>query len=129
MKRQVQKGFVLVISIVIFMLIAGCEEQSLTGTKKCRLLAAENIQLKKQLNERDTEIEKQKEQLEKYQQEKKAQEEAAYPINPEFVEFIIGENARMMEENEALLAEVESLKQELEELKEKPKLPQGLESF
>ena len=127
MKRQVQKGLVLVISIAVFMLVAGCEEQSLTGTKKCRLLAAENIELKAQLNKSDKEIEKQKEKLKKLQQEKQALKEATYQIKPEFVEFIVSENARMLKENEALKAEVERLKKELQELRKSPKLPEDPE--
>jgi len=127
MKRVLQKELAMVISMAVIILIIGCEEQNLAGTKKCRLLAAENIQLKTQLDERDKKIEKQKEQLEKYQQEKQTLKEATYQINPEFMEFIVSENARMLKENEALKAEVERLKKELEELIESPKLPEGPE--
>lgn len=109
MKRALQKGLVSVISMAVIVLIAGCEEQNLAGTKKCRLLAAENIQLKKQLDERDKEIESQKEQLEKYQQGEKALEEATFQVNPEFVEFIAEENARLQSENEALTKELKEL--------------------
>jgi len=53
----------IILAVVIFAVIAlvtGCEEQNLSDTRKSRLVAAENMQLKKDLAQRDEEIEKQK---------------------------------------------------------------------
>lgn len=69
--------------IFVIMLIAGCEEQSISQTtpssKKLRLIAVENMRLKEQLIKRDTAIEnlkgdvvKQKELLSKCEDKNKA---------------------------------------------------------
>ncbi len=51
----------LAVCAVVIMSIGGCEEQNLSATKKHRLIADENRQLKKELELRDKEIERQKE--------------------------------------------------------------------
>jgi len=64
---QITVAFVVCVAFII--LIAGCEGENLSDTKsnieKSRLIAIENIQLKEQLEQRDKEIERQKELLEK----------------------------------------------------------------
>ena len=125
MKRPVQKAIVLAVGIVVIMLIAGCEEESQSNTKKSRLIAAENIQLKK-------EIEKQKELLEKCLQEKKTPEEMSPEGTQDLTQFLFEENIKLHEENEKLKAEIvqlevriKQLETELEELK-KPEGPKPL---
>jgi len=127
MRKPVQKAIVLAVGIVVIMLIAGCEEESQSNTKKSRLIAAENIRLKK-------EIEKQKELLEKCLQEKKAPEEMSPEGAQDLTQFLLEESVKLNEENEKLKAEIvqleariKQLKTELEELK-KPEGPKPLPS-
>jgi outer membrane murein-binding lipoprotein Lpp len=75
MKKTVRKEFVLAVGIcLIAVLIAGCEEQNLSTTRRDKLIAYENKQLKEQLAQREKEIEEQLEQL--AQQEKKVEEQS-----------------------------------------------------
>ncbi|MBA7631984.1 hypothetical protein ES703_39524 [subsurface metagenome] len=138
MKRQAQKAFVLAVGIVVVIaLIAGCdEEQNLSSTKsavkKHRLIAAENMRLTKELEQRDKEIKRQKELhnkkikqqqklLEKCLKEKNAWKKSAQGNIQEQVDKVLAgvmENyAKLREENKNLKVQIEKLKTELEELK------------
>ena len=137
MKRPAQKAFVLAVGIVVIMLIAGCdEEQNLSSTKsavkKHQLIAAENMRLKKELEQRDKEIKRQKELhdkkikqqqtlLEKCLKEKNAWKERAQQNIKEQVDKVLAavmeQNAKLRDENETLKAQIEQLKAELEEAK------------
>ncbi len=135
MKGPAKMAFVLAIGFVVTMLIAGCEEeQQLPNTKKSRLIGAENIQLKKELKQRDREIERQKQlhkkeiekqklQLEKCLQEKKGlEEQLAGKFGDQIDELfkdVGGENLELREEIKNLKAQIEKLKEELDELKAK----------
>ncbi len=59
MIRPIQKAFILTIILGITMSIAGCEAQNRSDTRKSRLISIENMQLKKQLRQREAGIEKQ----------------------------------------------------------------------
>ena len=66
MERTVRKEFILAVGIcLIAVLIAGCEEQNLSITKKNKLIAYENKQLKEQMAQREKEFGGQIAQLEK----------------------------------------------------------------
>jgi len=104
------------------MLIAGCEEENLSNTKKSRLIAAENLELKKELQQGDRQTEQQKELLEKCQQEKKALQ---YRLNKELKEQVEGVFSHVIKENQNLKARIKELETELEELK-KQAVPQPL---
>ncbi len=124
MKKAVRKGFVLVVSVVVIMLIAGCEEQQLPSAKKSRLIAAENMQLKKELERRskdierlkelhDREIEKQEKLLAKCLEEKetwkeKSRQNIRNQVNG-VVDAIMEQNAKLRRENEKLKAQIEQL--------------------
>ncbi len=126
MKREVQKTLIPVISLVLIC-VAGCQEQEVSGTKKSRLIAAENIRLSKAIEERDRRIEK----LEKLQQEQiERQEEllAECVTQKETLQKQLQQNIReqvdsvlavVMEKNAELHSENESLKAQIEELKTK----------
>ena len=113
------------------MLIAGCSPQS-TGllteeppsVKKCRTIAAENIELKKQLAQSSKEFEtlkkhhyieinKQKELLEICMQEKEAlKKKSRQNIRSQVkgvFETILEENQKLREENAKLKAQIEEL--------------------
>jgi outer membrane murein-binding lipoprotein Lpp len=125
MKRWTQKAVILAVSVVI-MLIAGCEKEN--------PLAKENMQLKEQLEQRDKEIEKQKELLAKCLQEKDVLKENSQKNVREQVESILvvvmEENVKLREENDKLKTQIERLEvhvQQLEkELKKKSAVPQPL---
>jgi len=124
MKKAVRKGFVLVVSVVV-MLIASCEEQQLPSAKKSRLIAAENMQLNKELERRsedierlkelhDREIQKQEKLLAKCLEEKetwkeKSRQNIRNQVNG-VVDAIMEQNAKLREENEKLKAQIEKLR-------------------
>lgn len=122
MKRSAQKAIILAVGVVfVIMLIEGCEEQSLSDTKKHRLIAAQNRQLKEQLEQRDAEIgnrdaeiKKQKKLLEKCRQKKDALKTESKRNFQDQVNEVLN---TVMEENVKLRQEVESLKVQIEKLK------------
>ncbi len=132
MKSIALKAFVLAVGIVAIIIINGCEEQQTSGGKMARIIAAENIQLKKQLQQYKSEIEKLKKQydielktqeelLAKCRQEKKSLEEQLAgkyedQIN-DFFKNVAEESGRLDEENKQLKAQVEELEAELEKQK------------
>ena len=129
MRRQTKKTLVLAVGIaLVIMLIAGCEEeQRISSTKRSRLIAQENMQLKKDLDNRNRKIEKQKELLDECMQEKKVlQKESKRNIQEQVkgvFDAVFEENIKLREENKKLKAQIEKLKKELEELRTKPRLP------
>ncbi|MHC4171595.1 MAG: hypothetical protein ACYTBX_13715 [Planctomycetota bacterium] len=124
MKKAVRKGFVLVVSVVA-MLIAGCEEQQLPSAKKSRLIVAENMQLKKELERRsedierlkelhDREIEKQEKLFAKCQDEKETwKEKSRQNVRNQVkgvLDAVMEQNAKLRQENEELKVQIEQLK-------------------
>jgi len=131
MERPAQK-VILVVSVVAIMLFAGCEEQYLSDTKKVRLIAVENRQLKKQLEQcrkkiekqekrYDTDTEKQKKLLDECLAGKKGLRERLQKKTREQLDSVLGvvieENTKLRNENQKLRAQIEKLKEELEKLK------------
>ena len=118
MKKPAQIAVVLAVAVV--MLIAGCEEQSLSNTKKSKLIAAENIQLKKELEKRDREIEEQKKLVDKCLREKKGQEDKTQEKVEELMGLIFEsfgeENKELRKENENLKAQVQQLEARIKQL-------------
>ena len=98
MKRPVRTAMFLS-AIAAVMLVTGCEKENLSNTKKYRLMAAENIQLKKELEE-------QKKLLE--QQSPKSIEDI---VNAAFKD-IAEEHEQLVKENTELKAQLEQLKKE-----------------
>jgi DNA anti-recombination protein RmuC len=123
MEKQAWKAFVLAVGIAAIMSIAGCNEENLSGTnaKKSRLIADENWQLKEQLEQKNREVEKHKQLLDKCAQEKNAlQEQIRGKIDDKVSEVldIFSETLKpLQEENEELKAQIEKLQKELQELK------------
>ena len=115
MKRAGQITIVLAAAV---MLITGCEEQ--LKAKKSRLIAAENMRLKKELEQSDKIIEKQKELTEKCMQRKKFLEEQAQGKFKEQVDeilkFVMEENAKVRDENNSLKAQIQELESQVERL-------------
>jgi len=131
MGKPRQKTLVLAVGVVVaIMFIASCEEeQNLSDTKlttkKSRLVAVENMQLKKQIEQQErlhaNAMKKQKKLLDKCLQDKKALEEVSAQtvrnLMDDVLANIIEENAKLQKENEGLKAQIEQLEKEFEELK------------
>jgi len=123
MKRWTQKAVILAVGVVI-MLTAGCEKEN--------PLAKENMQLKEQLEQRDKEIEKQKELLVKCQQEKKVWAEQIQESIKGMRDSAIKdmeEIGRLGEENAKLKSQIEQLEVHIEQLEKELKksaVPQPL---
>ncbi len=127
MKRPASKEFVLVISIAV-MLMAGCGGQNeLPSVKKSRTIAAENIELRKELAQNSKEIEKLKEQhskeideqtklLQTCLQEKDAlKKKSRQNIRSQVkgvLDTVLEENKKLREENSKLKAHIEELQKQ-----------------
>ena len=115
MKKSTQTALILAVSIVAIMLTTGCAEQNLSSTKKTRLIASDNIQLKKQLQQCNKEIEKQKKLLDECLQAKKSlQQDSQKDIEnlvANIFEGVAKENTNLRDENEKLKAQIEKLKE------------------
>jgi hypothetical protein len=121
MKTAARKIFVLAVCVV-FMSIAGCGQQEPPRVKKSRLIAVENMRLKRELEQRDREIDKlivlhkretkkQEELLAKCVREKdswkqKARQNVRNQVKGVF-DAVMEQNAKLLEENKKLKAEIE----------------------
>ncbi len=127
MKRAFKKGFVSGVGALL-LLIAGCQEQQLPSEKQSRLVAAENIRLRKQLGQRADEIEmlkklhneektQQETQLAKCREQQKVLrdklEQGTRKEIQEVLQAVMEESAAVSAENEKLKARVEQLEAEL----------------
>jgi len=129
MEGPARKTLVIVVSVAV-MLIGGCAGQEAPSAKQGRALAAENIELRKQLQQRSAEIEKltqrhgeeiKKQQglLERCEQESqtwktKAQQNIRDQVKG-VLDTVVEENARLREENKALKAQIEELQAQLKQ--------------
>ena len=125
MKKIVRKIFVLAVGVVV-MSIAGCGNQEPPGVKRSRLIAVENMRLKKELGQRNKEIErlnelrnkeskKQEKLLAECMQEKmswkqKARQNVRKQMKGVF-DAVMEQNVKLSEENEKLKAQIEKLQQ------------------
>lgn len=116
MSKSSQTVMVLAICMAFIALIAGCAEKNLSNTKKHKLIAVENMQLKKQLEQRDKEIEKQKKLLDKCLRGKKALQEKPQEEGESLTKFLFEENLRLDKENKSLKAQVQQLEARVQQL-------------
>ena len=145
-KRPVLKMFIVAIGVVI-MLITGCAEQEPPDMKKSRLIAAENLELKKQLEQHNKEIEKIKQMHEESIKEQqklladclqekdswknKSQQKIREQVD-RVLDAVMEQNAKLREENEKLKEQIEQLQTQVQQLEKKledliPKQPRPLE--
>ena len=115
-------GKVLVLAIVAgFVFAAGCEEETMSTSKKDRLISAENIQLRDKLEQLEKQLEKQKELLGQCQQEKQTLQEQVKDYegkSKQKVETMMSlilqsvgkETEKLRQENERLKVQIEELK-------------------
>jgi hypothetical protein len=124
MKSPAPKTLLLAVGVVVALtFFAGCEEEqklpdTKSGDKRSRLIAMENLELKKQLEAQKRrharEMENQKMLLEQCLQEKKSFEQLAGENVQDVMDTLL---KSVSEENQRLRREVESLKAEIERLK------------
>ena len=111
--------------VMVCACICGCQEQSLTpDTKKARLIASENIELKKELEQCRKDLAKEKELRQKDTQEAKAQaekyQEQIQQLRGQSTEFLqqqvksfvgalVEETAKLKEENDLLKQRIKEL--------------------
>lgn len=129
MNGQTRKAIILFAGS-ISILTAGCGQQEPLSVKQSRAIAAENIELKKQVERLNQEIETLKEQYEKEikKQEKlltqcqkdrdnwkkKAQQNIRSQVEP-VLDAVVDETAKLREENTKLKAQIEQLQKEAEQ--------------
>ncbi len=113
----------------VFAMIGGCDR---TNDKRCRLMTDENMQMKKdierlnkELELRDEDIKKQKEQIESCLKDKKSIEEVSQQIGGNASQQAFSEDANdivglLIEENTALKEELEKLKSQIAEPNKQP---------
>ena len=126
MKGQARKAPVLAMCGIVI-LIAGCGQKEPPSVKQSRAIAAENIELRKQLERLNRQIEKLKEQHDKETKEqrklltqceqdkeawkRKAQKNIRNQVSP-VLDAVVDETARLREENTRLRAQIEQLGKE-----------------
>lgn len=126
MRKRAQKAFILAVGVTI-VLSAGCQEEEISGTRKTRLIASENIRLSKEIEKRDEKIQKLEklhaEQIERQEElltECLAQKETLEgKLQQNLRELVDSVLAVVMEKNVELRGENESLRAQIEQLKTK----------
>ncbi len=131
MRKSTKKALLLAIgAIVAVTLFAGCQEENQSDAEssitRSKLIAAQNIQLKKQIERQkylhDKEIRKQKELLDKCLEEKKALGiQAGKALLEEMMGHVLTgvteENAELREENQSLKSQIKMLQAQIAQLK------------
>lgn len=95
------------------LILAGCQKSDAGQIRKARVVANENIQLKKQLAEKEARIQDLKKQIEEIEAEKAKADEEFGSTTIKTLQMV----AETEERNQALTAENEKLKEELGKLK------------
>jgi hypothetical protein len=121
--------------ICALMLTGGCGQPETPSVKKSRVIAAENIELRKELDRRNKEIEmlkaqyrektnEQKEQLQKCLQENEAlKEKSRQNVRDQVkgvLDTVLEENKKLRESTGRLTTENSKLKAQIEELQKQP---------
>ncbi|MDH4202042.1 MAG: hypothetical protein OEV87_04045 [Phycisphaerae bacterium] len=94
-------------------LLTGCQKSDASQIRKARLVANENLQLKKQLAEKDAQIQDLKKQIEEIEAEKAKADEKFGSTTIKTLQML----AETEDRNQALTLENEKLKEEIESLK------------
>jgi len=127
MKRPALKAFILFVGAVV-MLIGGCAGQNEPpSVKKSRAIAAENIELRKELERRNMEIEKLKGQhMEEINEQKqllaeclkekeilkqKSRQNIRSQVK-DVLDTVLAENKKLSDENASLKAQIEALQKQ-----------------
>ena len=129
MKSMKRKALILVlIAGGLFACGSGCRQEAAPEARQARLIAAESIQLREQLAERDAEMEKLKSgharEIEQRQQQlavcQKRIESLEEDLQSGIAQRVESVMATVMAENARLRNELETLRAEIERLKSQP---------
>ena len=124
MRQAIYKPTIWMLSAALFVSVAGCEPEGPANPRKERLFAAENIQLKKDLEQLESkltkqcekEIQKQEKLLEKCEKEKKSLKQRLNQDREDSTKGIIfdmlDDIVKLREENLKLKTEIEQLKKQ-----------------
>ena len=130
MKVMDYKYFILVVSIIVVMLF-GCSESQTNNERRNRIIAAENLKLQSDIEQRDLEIAKLKESYDEELEEqikllaelqkqvKALQEKSKQNVRSQVkgvVETVIEENTKLHKENEDLKNRIKFLETQIEQL-------------
>jgi predicted RNase H-like nuclease (RuvC/YqgF family) len=120
MRGSICRNVIVLFCVIAVMLItAGCEEQNASppNERKARLVGAENLELKKQLEQRDAEIEDLKENLDKCLRAQRDAGKSSQEVFGKVIELTAKENQNLREENKNLKSQIEDLKKQLDNIK------------
>ena len=106
-------AIVIGITVLGLWALSGCQESDASQIRRARLVANENIQLKKQLEEKDQQIEKLKKQILEIEEKTAKSVEQAGNTSIKSMRLLLESEKN----NEALILENQKLKEELEKLK------------
>jgi len=123
-----------IVPAVMFALVtvlAGCQQPQTPNEKQARLLAAENLQLKKQLADQQAKLASlQKQQTQRIQQQEEElskcrarAEQLQKDLEKGIGERVRDVTAKVMDENASLRKQIESLQARLKKLKAEPNQP------
>lgn len=107
---------IIILAIAGTVLVTGCEEENQISEKKGRLIAVENVQLKKELAQCREEIKRQEKLVEKCLQDKENLATTMQESIEKAKEDVLSdfeENVKLRQENEDLKAEIAKLKKKL----------------
>ena len=104
---------VLAIAVLGVSTLSGCQESESNQIRRARLVANENMKLKKQLAEKDRQIEELNKQIEKIEAERAKDHDEFGEATIKTLQMVADSET----ENQALREEVEKLKEELKKLK------------
>ena len=109
-----QTTMLTVMLMMATVLLAGCQESETDMIKRARLVGSENIQLKKQLAEKDKEIQGLKDEIARLEKERAKDRDEFGNTTIQTLQMM----ADTMAKNEALTAEIKTLKEQLRQLQE-----------
>ena len=108
-----QFAIVIVVSVLCVLLLTGCQESDAHQIRKARVIGNENLQLKKQLEEKDQQIEELTTQIEALEVEKAKVIEQSGETSIKTLRMLLESEKRA----EAIVIENRKLEEELEKLK------------
>ena len=108
-----QSTIVLFISVLSVLLLTGCQESDASQIRKARVIGNENLQLKKQLEEKDQQIKELTAQIETLEVEKAKVIEQSGETSIKTLRMLLESEKRA----EGLVIENRKLEEELEKLK------------
>jgi hypothetical protein len=116
MRKFTYRFLIWTLVLVFVAVLIGCEEQQTMSPKKAKLVAANNIQLKKDIAARDTDIEKQKKLLTDCEKEKEILNKRLNTKSEGLMEVLM---AGMDKDAKNIRIENQELKKQIQELKNK----------